>query len=60
MNSIATLVVLTAFCTAGILLLACVAAAMNNRNHPERKPKKLSNRVRVSRTTDALVPCSEG
>lgn len=43
MNSIATLVVLTAFCTAGILLLACVAAAINNRPHGARKPKPMKS-----------------
>ncbi len=57
MNSIATLVVLTAFCTACILLLACIAAAINNRAHSAKKPK---NRVRTSRAPEALVPCSEG
>ena len=60
MNSIATLIVLTAFCTAGILLLACIAAAMNNRAPSARKTKPLKNRVRAPRAPEALVPCSDG
>lgn len=60
MNSIATLVVLTAFCTAGILLLACIAAAINNRAPSAKKPKPLKSQFRAPRAPEALVPCSDG
>ncbi len=39
MNSVATLVVWTAFLTAGILMLACISAAIKNRPSKARKPK---------------------